>query len=430
MTIQILMPALSPTMTEGKLAKWLKKEGDTLESGDVLAEIETDKATMEVEVVDEGVLGKILVAEGTEGVAVNAPIAVVLEEGESAADIDTSAVAAPAPAAPIPASPPDTPVPATPAPAAGATPPAAGAGVAPAAPGATGSRVFASPLARRIAEQGGIDISAVTGSGPRGRIVKTDVEAALASGGATPARAPSAAVSVEGTGGYTEIPNSTMRKVIAKRLLEAKQTVPHFYLTVDCRVDGVLDMRKRLNAVTPEGAGAYKISVNDFVIRAVALALKQVPAANATWTEEAIRLYNDVDVSIAVATPNGLITPVVRRADEKGLAGISNEIKELAGRARDGKLMPEEYQGGGFTISNLGMYGIKDFAAIINPPQSCILAVGAGEQRPVVINGELAVATVMTCTLSVDHRSVDGAIGAEFMAAFKRIIEEPLTMML
>ena len=420
MTIQVLMPALSPTMTEGKLAKWLKKEGDRLESGDVLAEIETDKATMEIEVVDEGVLGKILVADGTEGVAVNAPIAVILEEGEKAADIDMSA--APAPAV----------VPATSEP----TAPSVAAPVAPAAaptvPVTGGSRVFASPLARRIAKQSGIDIAAISGTGPAGRIVKRDVEAAVAGGIAVKPQAPAApaSVAVTNTGGYSEVPNSTMRKVIAKRLLEAKQTVPHFYLTIDCRIDALLEMRKKLNAVAPEGAGGYKISVNDFVVRAVALALRQVPEANATWTESAILLFNDVDVSIAVATPNGLITPVVRVADKKGLATVSNEVKELAGRARDGKLMPEEYQGGGFTISNLGMYGVKDFAAIINPPQSCILAVGAGEQRPVVKDGALAIATVMTCTLSVDHRSVDGAVGAQFLAAFKRIIEEPLTMML
>ncbi len=415
MTIQVLMPALSPTMTEGTLAKWLKKEGDRLESGEVMAEIETDKATMEIEVVDEGVLGKILVAEGTAGVAVNSPIAVILEEGESVADIEDIAATAP-PA--VAAAPESAPAPVT-------------AAVAPPTPEATGNtdnRIFASPLARRIAGQSGLDLTAIRGSGPHGRIVKRDVEAAQAVAIAPAPEPPAQAV--QGVGGYTEAANSTMRKIIAKRLVEAKQTVPHFYLTIDCHIDGLLDMRKKLNSVAPEGEGGYKISVNDFVIRAVALALRQVPEANATWTDEAIRLYDDVDVSIAVATPGGLITPVVRGADRKGLASISNEIKELAGRARDGKLMPEEYQGGGFTVSNLGMYGIKDFAAIINPPQSCILAVGAGEQRPVVKDGALAIATVMTCTLSVDHRSVDGAIGARFLAAFKRIIEEPLTMML
>jgi len=413
MPINVLMPALSPTMTEGNLAKWHKKEGDTVESGDVLCEIETDKATMEVEAVEEGILGKILVAEGTEGVAVNAPIAVILEEGESASDIGDVSAPAPAPkSAPAPA-------PATAAPT-----------IAPSAPAKTkGGRVIASPLARRMAAQSGIDLAAIAGSGPGGRIVKRDLEGAVS--GAVPALRPAAAqLPAMVAGSYTDIPHSTMRKIIASRLQESKQTVPHFYLTVDCRIDELLDMRKRLNAAAPEGEGAYKISVNDFVVRAVALALKQVPAANASWTETAIRQYHDVDVAVAVATPNGLITPVVRKADEKGLAVISNQVKDLATRGRDGKLMPEEYQGGGFTISNLGMFGIKDFAAIINPPQSCILAVGAGEQRPVVTNGALAVATVMTCTLSVDHRSVDGAIGAQFLAAFKRMIEEPLTMML
>jgi pyruvate dehydrogenase E2 component (dihydrolipoamide acetyltransferase) len=421
MSVQILMPALSPTMTEGTLANWLKKEGDNVESGDVLCEIETDKATMEVEAVEEGTLGKIIVAAGTEAVPVNALIAIILEEGESAADIPnmlaTTSAADTGPAAHEPVAPVSTVAP---------TP-------GQAAINRNKSRVFASPLARRIAEQTGVDISDVNGSGPNGRIVKRDLEVAIGvsvpaiSSISTLAQAPSI---VEGSGGYTEVPNSTMRKVIASRLLEAKQTVPHFCLTVDCQIDALLSMRKTMNAAAPEGDKAYKVSVNDFVVRAVALALRQVPEANATWTETAIRLFNYVDVSVAVATPNGLITPVVRRADEKGLLTISGEVKDLAARGRDGKLMPEEYQGGGFTISNLGMFGVKDFVAIINPPQSCILAVGAGEQRPVVKDGVLAVATVMCCTLSVDHRSVDGAVGARFLAAFKRMIEEPLTMIL
>jgi pyruvate dehydrogenase E2 component (dihydrolipoamide acetyltransferase) len=415
------MPALSPTMTEGTLANWLKKEGDNVESGDVLCEIETDKATMEVEAVEEGTLGRIIVAAGTKGVPVNAPIAIILEEGESAADIPDTAAAPPTAAlgsaAPKPVAPVQT---ASPALVQNATKPSK-------------LRIFASPLARRIAEQVGVDISDINGSGPNGRIVKRDLEAAIAVG--VPAITSTAALAqapsiVEGSGGYTEVPNSTMRKVIASRLLEAKQTVPHFCLTVDCQIDALLSMRKTMNTAAPEGDKAYKVSVNDFVVRAVALALRQVPEANATWTETAIRLFNDVDVSVAVATPNGLITPVVRRADEKGLLTISGEVKDLAARGRDGKLMPEEYQGGGFTISNLGMFGVKDFVAIINPPQSCILAVGAGEQRPVVKDGVLAVATVMCCTLSVDHRSVDGAVGAKFLAAFKRMIEEPLTMIL
>jgi pyruvate dehydrogenase E2 component (dihydrolipoamide acetyltransferase) len=433
MPIQILMPALSPTMTEGTLAKWLKGEGDSVKSGDILAEIETDKATMEVEAVDEGVLGKIMIAEGSEGVPVNTVIAVLLEEGEDASALD-GMDAAPAPAAAPPAP--------EPAPQAAAAPqaptpaPSAAPAAAPAA--STGERIFASPLARRMAEQAGLDLTGVGGSGPNGRIVKRDIEAALS--GAAPTAGPTAAPAAapipatrpapQPVGDYTEVPNNTMRKVIAQRLSEAKRDIPHFYLSIDCEIDALLAMRQDLNARSPEGEGAYKLSVNDFVVRAVALALRQVPTANATWTENAVLLYTAVDVAVAVATPGGLITPVLRDADNKGLAAISNEVRDLATRARDGKLAPEEYQGGGFTISNLGMYGVKDFSAIINPPQSCILAVGAGEQRPVVHDGALAIATVMTCTLSVDHRSVDGAIGAEFMAAFKRLIEEPLTMLL
>lgn len=421
MSVLVLMPALSPTMTEGTLASWLKKEGDLIESGDVLCEIETDKATMEVEAVEEGTLGKIIVAAGTEAVAVNSPIAIVLEEGDSAADIPSMLATKSA-----------------------VTPGMVAHETVASVPSATPSsvqvantfnktRVFASPLARRIAEQGGVDISVLKGSGPNGRIVKQDVDAAIANGVSaiasleTSAKASSVA---EKSGGYREIPNSTMRKVIASRLLESKQTVPHFCLTVDCQIDALLSMRKTMNAAASEGDKSYKISVNDFVVRAVAMALRRVPEANATWTESAIRFFNDVDVSVAVATSNGLITPVVRRADEKSLVSISDEIKGLAARGRDGKLLPEEYQGGSFTISNLGMFGVKDFVAIINPPQSCILAVGAGEQRPVVIDGSLAVATVMSCTLSVDHRSVDGAIGAKFLTAFKRLIEDPLTMIL
>lgn len=434
MAIQILMPALSPTMTDGKLAKWLKKEGDAVASGDVIAEIETDKATMEMEAVDEGTIGKILVPEGSEGVAVNAPIAVLLEEGEDASAIEAATSpakapekpAAPAPAAAKPAAP-------APAPAQPAAAPAAKPQPAPA-----GDRVLVSPLARRMAEQAGLDLAQVAGSGPQGRIVKADVEKALAGGAPAAAPAPAAAAKAPSAPApapqiaapYTEVPNSSMRKVIARRLSESKQTIPHFYLTVDCEIDALLALRKQLNAKAPEGEGAYKLSVNDFVVRAVALALRQVPAANATWTDQAVLRYDEVDVSVAVATPNGLITPVVRKADTKGLVQISREMKDLGQRARDGKLVPEDYQGGGFTISNMGMLGIKSFSAIINPPQSCILAVGAGEPRPVVKDGALAVATVMTVTLSVDHRSVDGAIGAEFLVAFKRMIDDPLTMLL
>ena len=435
MPINVLMPALSPTMTEGKLARWLKKEGDAVKSGQVLCEIETDKATMEVEAVDEGTLGKILVAAGTEGVKVNAPIAVILEEGESAAS-----AAAPAPAS-------------APAPAVAAAPaPAAAPSARPvAAPVADAGRVFASPLARRMAEQAGLDISAIRGSGPNGRIVKADIDAARAGGQAgrkpavaaataAPSAAPAAAAlapaavsaaSLAAIGPHKLVPLSSMRRVIARRLTESKQQVPHFYLTVDCVIDRLLAGRAALNAKSPEkGPGAFKLSVNDFVIKAVAVALRQVPAANASYSDDGILMWDDVDVSVAVAIPGGLITPIIRKADAKGLAQISNEMKDLAARAKDGKLKPEEFQGGGFSISNLGMFGIKEFGAVINPPQGAILAVGAGEQRPVVKDGALAIATVMSCTLSVDHRVIDGAVGAEFLAAFKRIVEDPLAMLL
>ena len=439
MTIDILMPALSPTMTEGTLAKWHVKEGDDVSSGDVIAEIETDKATMEVEAVDEGKVGKLLVAEGAEGVPVNQPIAVLLEEGEDASAIKQANGGAPAPA-PTPA-----PAPAAEAPAA---PAAAVPASAPPPAQADGTRVFASPLARRMAQQAGLDLAALSGSGPHGRIVKTDVEAALAKGvpAAAPAAAPTApaaqpAAAPAAAGpsaktladllgmAYELQPHSNVRKTIASRLTEAKQSIPHFYLTLDCELDALLKVRKELNA-RAEKSGAYKLSVNDFVIRAAALALKKVPAANASWSDEGVLLYEHADVSVAVATPSGLITPIVKAAETKGLAEISTTMKDLAGRAREGKLAPEEYQGGTFSVSNLGMYGITDFAAIINPPQGCILAVGAGEQRPVVKEGALAVATVMSCTLSVDHRVVDGAVGAELLAAFKALIEDPLTMLL
>jgi len=446
MAQHILMPALAPTMTDGKLAKWLKKEGDAVEAGDVLCEIETDKATMEFEAVDEGVLGKILVADGTEGVAVNRPIAILLEEGDDASAADelaasaTSGAEKPAPG-PVSESKPAGEAPST-------TPQTPGGTEKPAAPDAAaadaGGRIFASPLAKRLAKEAGLDLGQLAGSGPRGRIVKADIEKAKAAGTgkAAPkaaeapaagapaqagAKAPAAAPKPMPWQTVTEHPNSGMRKTIARRLLEAKQTIPHFYLTVDCELDALLKLRQDLNG--REGAG-YKLSVNDFIIKAVALALRKVPAANAMWTDEAILRFDDVDISVAVATEQGLITPVVKKADQKGLATISNEVKELARKARDGKLKPEEFQGGGFSISNLGMYGIREFSAIINPPQSCILAVGAGEQRPVVKDGAVAVRTMMSCTLSVDHRSVDGAVGAEFLAAFKPLIEDPLQLML
>ncbi|MBK1663700.1 pyruvate dehydrogenase complex dihydrolipoamide acetyltransferase [Rhodospirillum rubrum] len=429
MPIEILMPALSPTMEEGTLAKWLKKEGDPIAAGDVIAEIETDKATMEFEATDEGVLGKILVADGTAGIKVNQPIGILLEEGE-----DASALAQA-----TPAKAPDSPAKA--APEAVAAPSRSDA----APKRAAGERLFASPLARRIASAEGLDLAAVQGSGPHGRIVRRDVEAALASGSGktaektvaapvAPAAPAVAAVAPKPVAlpdaPHTKVANTSMRKIIARRLTESKQTVPHFYLTVDCKIDALLDLRKSLNARAEKRGDGVKLSVNDLIIKAVALALRKVPAANASWSDEAIVLWSDVDISIAVATPGGLITPIVRKADQKGLATISAEMKDLATRARDGKLKPEEFQGGGFSISNLGMYGIRDFAAIINPPQGCILAIGAGEQRPVVEGGALAIATVMSCTLSVDHRVVDGAVGAEFLSAFKILIEDPMAMML
>ena len=457
MPINVLMPALSPTMTEGTLAKWHVKEGDEVASGDVIAEIETDKATMEVEAVEEGKVGKIVVGEGTEAVAVNAVIAILLEEGESAGDIDVGAAQAKAPAAPggngtAGANGSEAPAP-SPAPAPAAAPtPAAAPAAAPAPASGSDGRVFASPLARRMAQQAGIDLAQLKGSGPHGRIVKSDIEVALKGGApaaaatAAPAAAPSAAAPAaagtlpQGTPGkafadtfgipYRQEPLSGMRKVIAQRLTESKQTVPHFYLTIDCELDALLKVRKDLNARAPEGEGGYKLSVNDFVIRAAALALRQVPEANAAFDPSGLVFFEQADISVAVATPAGLITPIVKAADGKGLAQISTEMKTLAGKARDGKLKPEEYQGGTFSISNLGMFGVKQFEAVINPPQGCILAVGAGEQRPVVKEGALSVATVMSCTLSVDHRVVDGAVGAQFLAAFKKLIEDPLTMLL
>jgi pyruvate dehydrogenase E2 component (dihydrolipoamide acetyltransferase) len=430
MPINVLMPALSPTMTEGKIARWLKAEGDTVKSGQVLCEIETDKATMEVEAVDEGTLAKILVPGGTEGVKVNAPIAIIAAEGEDVkAAASSGGGAAPAPKAA-----------AAPAPAAG--PAAAPAPVA-TAHASSGDRVFASPLAKRMAEQAGLDLAKIKGTGPGGRIVKHDVEAAVSGGGAKKSAAPAVASasapgpvavsssSLAGLGPHKLVPLTTMRKVIARRLTESKQQVPHFYLTVDCEIDKLLAGRAALNAKSPEkGPGAFKLSVNDFIIKAVAVALRQVPNANASFSDDGMLLWQNVDISVAVAIPGGLITPIVKDADKKGLVDISNTMKDLAARAKDGKLKPEEFQGGSFSISNLGMFGIKDFAAVINPPQGCILAVGAGEQRPVVKNGALAIATVMSCTLSVDHRVVDGAVGAEFLAAFKKIVEDPLAMLL
>ncbi len=426
MPIQILMPALSPTMTEGNLAKWLKNEGEAVKPGDVIAEIETDKATMEVEAVDEGKLGKILVPAGSQGVKVNQPIALLLEEGEDASALAKAATAAPKPAAPA-----AMPAPAAVPPPVVQQPVAAPAPVPAATAAAPGERVFASPLARRMAQQAGLDLARLNGSGPHGRIVKADIDAALARGAPAAAKptaptAPAPAPPVFGLPAFTEQPHSMMRKVIARRLVESKREAPHFYLTIDCNIDRLLQLRQEINAKREKD----KISVNDFVIKASALALKQVPAANASWTENAVRLYQAADVSVAVATPGGLITPIIRNADSKSLSTISAEMKDLAARAREGKLKPEEYQGGTFSVSNLGMFGIREFAAVINPPQGAILAVGAGEQRPIVKDNALAIATMMSCTLSVDHRVVDGAIGAEFLAAFKNLIEDPLNILI
>jgi pyruvate dehydrogenase E2 component (dihydrolipoamide acetyltransferase) len=416
MAINILMPALSPTMTEGTLSRWLKKQGDAVKAGDVIAEIETDKATMEVEAVDEGVLGRILVADGTTGVKVNEPIAVLVAPGEK--------VPARAPAAPkaaVSAAPPASPAAA---PAASAGPTTAGHG--------GGHRIVASPLARRLAGLSGIDLQGLRGSGPGGRIVKADIVKAdieAAQSGAKPAQAARQAPAAPIAGGHRLVAHSTTRKVIARRLTEAKTTIPHFYVSMDIEIDELLKLRAALNRKSPkDGPGAFKLSVNDIIIKAAALALRRIPGVNASWTDEALVLYDDVDISVAVSIPDGLITPIVRQADLKSLAAISNEMKDLAARAKSGKLKPEEFQGGGFSISNMGMYGVSDFAAIINPPQAGILAVSAGQPRAVVHDGALAVATVMTCTLSVDHRVIDGALGAQWLAEFKSIIEDPLSL--
>ena len=414
-------------MEEGKLAKWLVKEGDKVKSGQVLAEIETDKATMEFEAVDEGRIGKILVPAGAENVKVNAPIAVLLADGEDAnAVVNISAAmksiqeavkneapkaAAPAPAAKAPEA--AKPMPAN-----------------------DGKRIFVSPLARRIAAQKGIDLAALSGTGPRGRIVKSDIEnakpgqkpAAASVGAATGMSLPDARLYYKKEN-YEEIPHDGMRKTIAKRLTAAKMLIPHYYLTIDCRLDSLMATRAKLNEAAGKNA-AYKLSVNDFVVKASAMALMKCPDVNASWTEDAILRHAHADVGIAVALPFGLITPIVFKAEEKGLADISNEIKELAGRARDKKLKPSDYEGGGFSVSNLGMFGIREFTAVINPPQSAILAVGAGEQRAIVVDGKVEVATMMTCTMSCDHRVIDGATGSRFLQVFKQFIEEPASMLL
>ena len=392
------MPAVSPSMTEGSIARWLKQEGETVKAGDVLAEIETDKAIVEFAAEANGVLGPILAADGAQNVPVGQVIATLLQAGEKAGAPMPAAKPAPVVAAAV------------------TTMPAATVSVT--APHS--GRILASPLARRIALERGLDLAQIKGSGPNGRIVRLDVAAAKASATGQPAAARESAAA------YEDIPNNSMRRMIAKRLVEAKQTIPHFYVSIDCSIDALLRLRKEIN----DGAEEVKLSVNDFIIKAASLALKKLPGVNASWTEAAIRRYRNVDVSVAVATPSGLITPIIRNSDQKGMAQISAEMKELAERGRLGKLLQDEYQGGGFTISNLGMYGIREFAAIINPPQSAILAVGAGEQRAVLKDGALAIATMMSCTLSADHRVVDGALGAEYLAAFKKLIEHPLAMLL
>ena len=444
MPVTITMPALSPTMESGTLAKWLVKEGDEVSSGDVIAEIETDKATMEVEAIDEGVVGKLLVEAGTADVPVNEPIALLLEEGEDASALEGFSAGAPAaPAAteePAATAPVQTHV--------AASAPVEEVAAGPAATSSDGTRIFSSPLARRLAKINDLDLGKISGTGPRGRIVKRDVEAALAAGTASasapaPVASASAAPVASGPsddaikalyeeGTYEEVPHSGMRKVIAQRLQESKQTVPHFYLSVDIELDNLLDLRKQINGQAPldkDAKPAFKLSVNDFIIKGMAMALQKVPMANATWTEGARLLHKHSDVGVAVSVPDGLFTPVIRKAEQKSLSAISNEMKDLAGRARDKKLAPEEYQGGTTAVSNLGMFGVKNFSAVINPPHGTIIAIGAGEQRPVIKDGVVSAATVMSVTLSCDHRVVDGALGAELLAAFKGYIQNPMGML-
>ena len=424
MSVSVLMPALSPTMTEGTLASWLVKEGDSVKAGDVIAEIETDKATMEVEALDDGVVAKLAVAEGTQNVAVNALIAVLAEDGESVDDA-LAAIAA------VPASAPST-TPQTDAPfaASAAAKSPIQPVVAPVLPTTRSERLFASPLARRIAADAGLELARLCGTGPHGRIIRADVEEALASGASGPAVQPAAMSRTASAAVPAEerfVPHNAMRRVIADRLQQSKQTAPHFYLSVDCDIDNLLSARKALNEATE---ASVKISVNDMVVKATATALMAEPDVNGYFEAEGCRYFNTADICVAVAVDGGLVTPVIHDVQKLGLADISRKTTDLASRARAGTLDPSEYAGGSFTISNLGMFGIREFAAVINPPQSAILAVGAGEQRPVVKNGELAVATVMTVTLSADHRIVDGALGAKWLQAFKRAMEQPVTMLL
>ena len=424
MPVNILMPALSPTMEKGKLAKWLKKEGDKVKSGDVLAEIETDKATMEVEAIDEGTLGKILVAEGTDDVLVNAPIAIILGEGEKLGDCQRlHPHLQQKPAA---------------APGGGRCTNRCSHSSAP-QPKADGSRIFASPLAKRIAKQKGIDLAALKGSGPHGRVVLKDVEnakpgaaPAAKSAGMPQGMSDEAVLKLFEPGSYDLVPHDGMRKTIARRLTESKQTVPHFYVSVDCVLENLLPLRERLNLQAPkdkDGKPAWKVSVNDFIIKAMAMALMKVPDANVSWTENAMVKHHHADVGVAVSIPGGLITPVVRKAETKGLTQISMEMKDYAARARTRRLKPEEYTGGSTSVSNLGMMNIKNFAAIVNPPQATILAVGTGERRPVVRGNEIVIEHQMSVTLSTDHRCVDGALGAELLSAFRLYLEDPGLML-
>jgi pyruvate dehydrogenase E2 component (dihydrolipoamide acetyltransferase) len=451
MPVNILMPALSPTMEKGNLAKWIKKEGDKVKAGDVIAEIETDKATMEVEAVDEGTIGKIVVAEGTQDVPVNQVIAVLLEEGEDAGAIKAAPAAKPVPKSEPKAeakqeSKPVVPAerearPPGPSSAKPQTVPDRGVAASGTTNGRGVGRIFASPLARRLAKESGIDVSRVQGSGPHGRVVARDVEEAK-KGGAL--RAPAAgAAAVQGPsdaqiralfeeGNYDFVPHDGMRKTIAKRLTEAKLTIPHYYLTVDIELDALLAARHEINASAPmgeDGKPRYRVSVNDLLIKALALALMKIPDANVSWTEAGMLKHKHADVGVAVAIPGGLITPIVRHAEEKSMSVIANEMKDLIARARTRKLKPQEYQGGSSAISNLGMYGIKEFAAVINPPHATIVAVGAGEERAVARKGKIESATVMGATLSADHRAVDGAVGAELLDAFKKFIEKPIAML-
>lgn len=410
MPIEVCMPALSPTMTEGALVKWCKKEGDTIKAGDLLAEIETDKATMEVEAVDEGILGKILVSEGTQGVKVNAPIALILEDGEDKSTLDSYVSA---PSLVVSALKKET----------VSSSPLSSSSPSIIASSAEESRIFASPLAKRIAKENSLDLHSIQGTGPGGRIVKEDVERTVTTYKGTPSSKESFS---NRDAIYVDVPHTTMRKVIAKRLSESKQTIPHFYVTVEAEIDELLSLRKRLN----EGLTDQKISVNDFVIRACALSLMDVPEANASWTETHVRQYRSADISVAVSIEGGLITPIIKNAETKNITIISKEMKDLAERARSGKLAPTEFQGGTFSLSNMGMYGVSTFSAIINPPQACILAVGAGMERPVIKNGAIVPATIINFTLSVDHRVVDGTVGAKFLNVLKKYIENPALILI